>query len=44
MNSKKIFFNKKAAIEGLMEKILWIAVFVILSIGLYYLVNYLTNV
>jgi len=35
--------NKKAVMEGLVEKLLWIIFFVALSMGVYYLIKTLTR-
>ncbi len=35
--------NKKAAIEGLVKIMLWIALFVVLAAGVYFLTKFLTT-
>ena len=40
---KSLLKNKKAAIEGVVKTILWIVFFVILTLGVYYLIKYLTG-
>ncbi len=42
MKIKELFNNKKGTLEEIIKTILWIAVFVILSISIYYLIKNLT--
>jgi len=39
MKIKKLFNNKKAEIEEIVKTILWIVFFVMLTIGVYYLIK-----
>jgi hypothetical protein len=41
---KKLFFNKKAFAESLIEKVLWIVIFIGVIYAVYKLINYLIGV